>query len=56
MDKELEEIFDVQKTSYTNGFESGWNACLDDIMAQLKTTGNPKKIVFQYYGMKEISK
>lgn len=56
MDKELEEIFDAQKASFMNGFESGWNACLDDMMAQLKATKDTKKIVFQYYGKKELSK
>lgn len=53
MDKELKEIFDAQKASYTNGYEAGWNNCLDDMMAQLKEKQNPHKIVFQYYGVKE---
>jgi hypothetical protein len=57
MDKELREMFDTQKASYTNGYESGWNDCLDDLqkqMRQMAQPGNNKKIVFQYYGVKEV--
>ena len=57
MDKKLKEIFDEQKESYINGYESGWNDCLDDLkeqMSQMTQPGHKKKIVFQYYGKKEI--
>jgi hypothetical protein len=43
-------LLEVGKQSYKNGYEAGWNECLDDMQKQLKQTGNPKKIVFQYYG------
>jgi hypothetical protein len=55
MDKELKEIFDAQKESYINGYESGWNNCLDDLIQQLKQAKDIKKVVFQYYGKKEIT-
>jgi hypothetical protein len=57
MDKELREMFDAQKASYRNGYESGWDDCLDDLQKQMRQKaqpGNNKKIVFQYYGVKEV--
>jgi hypothetical protein len=46
----MDALLEVGKQSSKIGYESGWNDCLDDMMKQLKETGDPKKITFQYYG------
>lgn len=51
MDTELKEMFDAQKLAYTDGYQTGWNDCLDDVLKQLK---EEKKLSLQYYGKKEL--
>ena len=53
MNEEMKKIFEGQKESFKNGYESGWNACLDDIQQQMKNAIDGNKMILQYYGVKE---
>lgn len=46
-------VYAVGKQAYKSGYEQGWNDCLDDMKKQLLAKKSTKKIVFQYYGIKE---
>lgn len=51
----ISELLEARKQTFKMDYEKGWNDCLDDMLMQLKKTGNPKKIIFQYYGEKTFS-